>query len=123
MLVPGINYGNVRVLLRECITALLALAQISRHCSPGVRVRKVRIIEHTIKLLIKRLRSAISKSDGHHAACLAIGAILLTSYMISFSAVASARRLFTSSHWRLVLWSSTRDFSIRLAFCDRILVL
>jgi hypothetical protein len=38
--------------------------------------------------------------------------------MISFSAVASAKRLFTSSHCRLVLWSSKRAFSRRLAFCD-----
>ena len=31
----------VRVLFCERITALLALAQVSPHCSPGVRVRKV----------------------------------------------------------------------------------
>lgn len=51
----GINRGNVRVLLRKRIAALLALAQVSRHRNPGVRVGKVCVAEHTIKLFIKCL--------------------------------------------------------------------
>ena len=40
-----------------------------------------------------------------------------TSYIISFSAVASDRRLLTSSHCRFVFWSSTRALSKSKDFC------
>jgi hypothetical protein len=72
-LLLGMDRRNARVLFRERITALLALAQISRHRSPSVRVGKVSIIEHAIKLLIKCLRSDIRKTfsgDGRPSRCL-----------------------------------------------------
>jgi hypothetical protein len=47
--------GNIRVLLRECITALFALAQVTCYCDPRVRLGKMYVVVHAIKLFIKRL--------------------------------------------------------------------
>jgi hypothetical protein len=104
---------NIRIFLRKRITTFFALPKVARHCSPCVRLGKPHVVKHPVQLLVERLFpgrrqvSPLIKASVSDA---------LTSYMISFSAVVSARRLFTNSHCRLVLWSSTRDFSRRVAF-------
>lgn len=105
----------LRILSCQVIPCFLGLAQVSRHRYPSFFLGQVGIVEHSIKFLIERLflfrhfRSPPPSSSSSYDNAKRERA--LTSYMISFSAVHSSKRLFTTSHERLEFWSSVLVFS------------
>ena len=97
---------GLRFLMLEHVTVGLCLGQVLDHPFPGFVLRQLSVREHKVQFLVERLTRAPVSA---HTYLDATGTP--TSYIISFSAVESTRRLFIRSHWRLDAPSSNRALS------------